>query len=294
MRDAIEEYLLEGALTLSEPTQRWYRDKLRVFDEVTAGQPLTTATVSAFLRHVQTTPSPRTGQLRSSHTLHGYAQVVKSFARWCEANHYLERAPKVPMPRVDEKVIEVFSGGQIKQLLAVTTREETVDLTHRDRALLCFLLDTGVRASEACGLTTDRLHLPEGYALVVGKGRREREVAFGQQTRIELSRYLRRYHRGETTTVFTGKRGNQLTVSGVDQILYRLEEWAGISGIRCSAHTFRHTFAVNFLLAGGDLYALSRLLGHSSVKTTEIYLRATKARQLRAASVSLVDALLVP
>jgi site-specific recombinase XerD len=294
MRDALDDYLLECSIKLSPQTMRWYREKLGVFVTALEDQPITPARVNSFLRRLQTTPSTRTGQPLSSYTLHGYAQVVKSFVNWCAANNYLEKAPRIQMPRVDEKVIEVFSEGQIKQMLAVTAQEETPTLAHRDRALLLFLLDTGVRASELCGLTQERLHLAEGYALVIGKGRKEREVAFGQQTRVQLTRYLRRYRRGECAEVFTGKRGHPLTVSGVDQVLYRLEEWAGITGVRVSAHTFRHTFAVNFLLRGGDLYALSRLMGHTSVKTTEIYLRATKARQARAASVSLVDDLLAP
>lgn len=292
----LEDYLLECSVTLSPHAMRWYRQKLETFAAWLGEQPLSNGVVNSFLRHLQTEVRGRTGDPLSSYTVHGYAQVIKSYVRWCAENGYLERAPRVLMPRVDEKVIEVFRTDQIKKLLAATASEETPALAHRDRALLLFLLDTGVRASEACGLTTDRLHLPEGYAVVVGKGRKEREVAFGQQTRIQLVRYLNRYRRGECAEVFTGKRGHPLTGSGIDQIIYRLAEWAGVDdgSVRCSAHTFRHTFAVNFLTRGGDLYALSRLLGHSSVKTTEVYLRATTARQARAGSVSLVDTLMAP
>jgi site-specific recombinase XerD len=286
----IDDYLLECAITLSKPALKWYTQKLgSLADWAGTDAEISTAMVNRFLTHIQTTPSTRTGTLRSSYTVHGYAQVVKSFARWCEANDLIPKAPKVTMPRVDQKVIEVFSEAQIKQLLAVTRQEETPALVHRDRAALLFLLDTGVRASEFCGLTLDRLHLEAGWAKVIGKGRREREVAFGQSTRVEMVRYLRRYRRGDVAQVFTGKRGEPLTPSGLDQMLYRLGGWAGVEGVRCSAHTFRHTFAVNFLTRGGDLYALSRLMGHSTVKTTEIYLRATTSRQIRTASLSLVD-----
>lgn len=289
LKQLVDDYLSECSITLAPTAMRWYEQKLGAFVVWAEDAPLTTHTINQFLTHLQATPSERTGLPLSSHTLHGYAQVVKSFTRWCVEQDLLEKAPRVKMPGVEQKVIEVFSEAQIKQMLQATHQEETPALAHRDRAVLLFLLDTGVRAAEACSLPLVDLHVEAGWAKVLGKGRREREVSFGQATRVQLVRYLRRYRRGDVPQVFTGKRGEALTPSGLDQLIYRLGDWAGIEGVRCSAHTFRHTFAVNFLTRGGDLYALSRLLGHSSVKTTEIYLRATTARQVRTAALSLVD-----
>ena len=64
-------------------------------------------------------------------------------------------------------------------------------------------------------------------------------------------------------------------------MLYLLRNWAHITGIRCSAHTFRHSFAVNYLRATGDLYKLARILGHSTMRVTEIYLRSVTAKDAR-------------
>ena len=80
-----------------------------------------------------------------------------------------------------------------------------------------------------------------------------------------------------------------MTVTGLDQMLYRLGRRAKIKGVRISAHTWRHTFAINFLTQGGDVYVLSRLMGHESVQVTEVYLRAVKATQARKASKSVLD-----
>jgi len=80
-----------------------------------------------------------------------------------------------------------------------------------------------------------------------------------------------------------------MTPSGLNTILDRLEQWSGITGVRVSCHTFRHTFACLFLLQGGDLYKLSRLLGHTSVRVTEIYVRSISAQQARRTSESVLD-----
>jgi site-specific recombinase XerD len=72
-----------------------------------------------------------------------------------------------------------------------------------------------------------------------------------------------------------------LTINGVEQLLQQIKEEAGIEGVRVSAHTFRHTFARMFLERGGEVYKLSRLMGHTDVKTTEKYLKEFTSREAR-------------
>jgi len=72
-----------------------------------------------------------------------------------------------------------------------------------------------------------------------------------------------------------------MTPSGIDQALYRIRDEIGLYDVRLSAHTFRHSFARIWLEHGGELYSLSRLLGHSSVQVTEVYLREFQSRQAR-------------
>lgn len=75
--------------------------------------------------------------------------------------------------------------------------------------------------------------------------------------------------------------GEALTLHGVEQMLQEVEKRAGISDVRVSPHTFRHTFARMFLENGGDVYKLSLLLGHSSVMVTENYLKDFESRTAR-------------
>jgi integrase/recombinase XerD len=75
--------------------------------------------------------------------------------------------------------------------------------------------------------------------------------------------------------------GQPLTINGVEQLLLGLKEQAGIEGVRVSAHAVRHTFAQMFLERGGEVYKLSRLMGHTDVKTTEKYLKEFPSREAR-------------
>jgi site-specific recombinase XerD len=230
----------------------------------------------------------------SDFTRNGYARVLKAFLHYCAREDLVpERlAKRIQMPKMPQKVIEVFTPSQIKLLMAAASHEATQVLTHRDQAIMAVLLDTGIRASELCGLTIEQVQFAPGdcYVQVMGKGRKERQVGLGERSRTEVHRWLHRYRTAQPDErrVFLNRNGRPLTRHGLDQLLYRCRDFAGpqhFASVRVSAHTFRHTMACAYLEAGGDLYKLSRLLGHTSVSVTEHYLRAFSARAARQGSV---------
>jgi integrase/recombinase XerD len=251
-----------------------------------------------YLDYLQTKPHHRTGKELSSYTVHGHMRVVRTFLNWCSQEDELENlvsektTRKMTMPRVDEKVIETFTSEQIKALLAACDKEVSQVWRVRDRAIVSVLVDTGIRAGELCSLTLDNVDLdPRGaYIKVMGKGRKEREVPLGKKALTALHKYIRRYREApkEETHVFLSKGGQEFTVSGLVQVIERLAGWAHIEGVHC--HRFRHTFAITYLKNGGDVYKLSRLLGHASIQiTTDVYLRAFKAREARMGAKSVLD-----
>lgn len=300
---AVEDYRY-AILSLSPKTQRWYKEKLGVFaawcdTEQIQLERVRVADVRRFIDVLRRNPSSRTGKALSSYTLHGYAQVVKGFLNWCAKEDGLEElvsektARRVEMPRVDVKVIETFTQDHIRRMVEACSQEYSSTLVARDRAILAVLLDTGIRASELVGLVLDNVHLAphDGYIKVYGKGRKERECGLGKQARTALHRYISRYRhapKGEHH-VFLSRFNEPLTVDGLGQMVKRLGEWGRVRGVRCSPHTCRHTYAVNYIASGGDVYTLSRLLGHASVQTTENYLRAFKAKDARGKGISILD-----
>ncbi len=301
VKTAIDEYRY-NILHLSETTQVWYMVRLERFAEWCAGQGIQMedvkpSVIARYLHALATNISQATKQKLSSFTVHGHARTIRTFLYWSakEPQNYLSiNVPaNIAMPRTTKKIIETFSPIQIKALFASAGQECSPVLVARDKAILALLLDTGIRVSELCDLTLEHIHITarEGHIRVTGKGDKEREIGLGLKTRSYVQAYIKRYRKApdDEPHVFLSRKNTPLTLNGLDQMIYRLAERAKITGVRASAHTFRHTFACNFLLQGGDVYVLSRLMGHSSVQVTEIYARAVKAEQARKISKSVFD-----
>jgi len=151
-----------------------------------------------------------------------------------------------PVNRPDQ--IQPFTEEQIDALLAAAKRSQH---PRRDEAIVLFLLDTGVRASELCNLRMKDMDLQGRRCTVVGKGNKTRSIYFGRNTTKALWQYLKENPREEDESVFTSDRGTRagepLTRSGLLQLMMRLGKAAKIEATRCSSHTWRHTFAVTFL-----------------------------------------------
>jgi integrase/recombinase XerD len=172
---------------------------------------------------------------------------------------------------------------------------------HRNRAILYTLLETGVRASELCldaerpkeetGLLMENLILGRGtesYIRVIGKGSKVRTVPIGDATRQIVQKYLNRERPNkENPYVFLAQGGLPLSVKRLEETLHVLGDHAGIEDVH--PHRFRHTFAVNQLIAGTSSFVLMQLMGHTTLEATKTYTRALTQLQSRRAATSVVD-----
>ena len=171
------------------------------------------------------------------------------------------------------------------------TTEETDCLLHapdeasavywRDRAILEFLYATGVRVSELTDLPISSVDIEEGFAVVFGKGSKERLVPIGGPARRALARYLaevRPYLDGGEGAglVFLNARGRPIRRESVWAIVRDAARRAGITR-KVSPHTLRHTFATHLVEGGADLAAVQELLGHADIATTQIYTHLNRA-----------------
>ncbi len=176
----------------------------------------------------------------------------------------------------------------ISALLDAVPAATPIDL--RDRALLELLYGTGVRVSEAVGVTLGDLDFDEELVRVIGKGDKQRLVPMGSVLARALRDYLgpggRREFPGASRSshLFLGARGTALTRQGVDLIIRRRALSAGIARSSISAHVLRHSCATHMLAHGADIRVVQELLGHASIATTQLY-TAVSVSSLRAAYV---------
>src|SRR5262249_50256803 len=139
----------------------------------------------------------------------------------------------------------------------------TTPLGYRNYTMLLVLIDTGIRVSELVGLKLEDVY--EDYLTVFGKGSKQRQVGIGPTTVKALWKYTHQFRKARSEaerTVFVSRNGRRLVTPNMWTLVQRIGEQAGVHGLRNSPHTFRHTFAFNWLANGGDVYKLSRVLGH--------------------------------
>lgn len=215
------------------------------------------------------------GSNLSPYSVQGYARSIKAFWSWLTLEGYVSQNVmyRLRLPKVPKKVVATFTPEQINNLLrAVDVRTAK---GFRDRLIMLVLLDTGIRLSELVGLRLEDVDFEQSCFLVRGKGNKERIVPFGAQVRRALWRYLSHFREGldgpEAHEVFVSEQGYGLRSRAVQSMLRRLGQRAGISRVRCSPHTFRHTFAKQYLMYGGDVFSLQRILGHSSLEVVKMY-----------------------
>jgi integrase/recombinase XerD len=152
----------------------------------------------------------------------------------------------------------------------------------RDRALLELMYATGLRVSEAAGLTGAQLRIDEGFVTVMGKGGKERIVPLGRRAKEALAIYLsterpRLVGPRPSQWVFVRAGGKPLSRQAIWKLVKRRARAAGVTQ-RVSPHTLRHTFATHLLGGGADLRVVQTLLGHADVGTTQIYTHVAPAR----------------
>ena len=142
------------------------------------------------------------------------------------------------------------------------------------------MLDTGLRVSELCALDIDDIDKEDLSALVIGgKGEKDRTVLFTKNSVDVLESWepiresrIRESQDMGLRAMFVSSRGRRINPRSIQKMMDRLADASDIPKSRLSPHTLRHTFATGLLERGADLVTIQRLLGHSSIATTRVYL----------------------
>jgi len=301
---AIEGFLqYKTAEGLSHRTIESYQHDLKLWVEYTGEQyvsKVTTQQLRAYITYLLTDYTPRriTGnnEVRlSPKTVRNVWITLCAFFRWAAEEFNIPNPMKnVPAPKFTNKPVEAFTREEVEAMIKAcdTCKEARTDRRHkftmqrstglRDRAIIMILLDTGLRASELTGLRIGDVDSKTGKVTVrhgsegQAKGRKGRFVYLGKAARRTLWRYLASREDGEDpdAPLFVGRFGYPMGRDALRQLINALGSKAGVKNAH--PHRFRHTFAISYLRAGGDLFTLQRLLGHSSLEMVQVYARVAE------------------
>ena len=266
---AAEGFLLQKSVEgLSPRTLETYEHQLHHLAKF-LGDPditsITTHDLKRFFHYLRTEYTPPrwngTSTPLSGRTLRNYWIVCRSFYTWAEAELGVPDAiDGIAAPKPNTTQVEPFTQEEVKAMLKATCNL-------RDHSILLVLLDTGIRARELCALRIADVDLQTGKMHVRRKGKKERHCYVGNVTRRSLWKYTD--SRDPREPLFSTQQGRALNIHWLWRLVNQIGKRANVSGAR--PHRFRHTFAVQFLRNGGDIFTLQMLLGHSSLEMVKHY-----------------------
>jgi len=194
-----------------------------------------------------------------------YIRGVNSFLSWLHENEHTAEHLKIKQLKTEKKVIQTFTEDQIKRILSWKPQDF---YQWRMYALLCLLIDTGIRIEEALTLKREKVDFENLLITVKGKGNKERIVPMSVELRKVLFRFSQKH---QFDVFFPTRAGCRMEYHNILGDFKALGERLGIQGVRVSFHTLRHSFAVNYVRNGGNLFYLQKALGHETLQMTRRY-----------------------
>ncbi len=173
--------------------------------------------------------------------------------------------------KAGQKLPKYFNAHDIERLLDSFDGSDQQLFEH---AMLELLYGCGLRVSELCALTMNQLHIKQGFLRVIGKGDKERMIPIHERAKHVVNDYLElvrpQWQTKRVNQVFINHLGHPITRQYVHTLIKHKLRELGLNEA-LSAHSFRHSFATHLLDGGADLRVVQELLGHSDIKTTQIY-----------------------
>jgi len=264
----------------SENTRKTYLNGLRALVETPLpGEDILSASglESMTVRTLANRLEPHSGRIdRWTHSMSELSPSTYN-ARLAAARHIIKwlghRWPDhLVRARTGRKLPRTLSRRELTSVIEAANTSENAIAS----VVVTVLLDTGMRVSEICNLNLADLEMEGLHAKVLGgKGDKDRIVLFTQRTKECIDAYLpiRTSRLREDDQAFLlNSAGRRLQPRGVQRLMDQLAEEAAIPKGRLTPHVLRHNFATGLLERGADLVTIQRLLGHTSIATTRVYL----------------------
>lgn len=201
-------------------------------------------------------------------TTNSYLRGLNSFLTWLHTNGHIREPLRMKPLREPQRILKTFSPAQVRQLLSYKPRTFH---EHRIYAMVCVALDTGTRVDELISLRWDKVNLSDLFIAVLGKGNKERVIPISLECRKILYKFRLKHN---FDLVFPTRHGGPVYYRSALAQFKKMCKKQGVEGLRLSWHTLRHTFASSYIRDGGNVFYLQRILGHTDIATTKIYVNS--------------------
>jgi len=253
-------------------------------DEAVRLSSLTTESAASYIDHLQSSHTryenhpnrpPHEGKL-SPFTVNKEVRLLRGFGTWLYKQGFSNPFDELQYPKMPERIVDVLTPDE-QQKIFDSINVDT-GLGCRVGAMVSLMLGSGLRVGEVIGAKLTDLNMEELELKVTGKGKKDRIVPFGNNTARLLLRYVQIFRPQPANTgfdqLFLSWDAHPLSRNAMESVIGRLRRASGIT--RLHAHLFRHTFASDYLLAGGDPMDLKDILGHTSLDVTKLYRHLTR------------------
>jgi integrase/recombinase XerD len=249
--------------SVSPRTLVWYRSSFKAF-----GSDLDTVTAESDLK-----PRAREGVIRMLDagvlpvSVNSYCRCLNAFFRWLHVEGHIVEPLKLSKLPQEKKTVPVLTQDEARRLIAANPHQVGQRRAH---IVALLILDTGLRINEALNVQKDDVDFDNLLISVrMGKGRKQRIVPFSLQLRKFLFKFVSSRSHPNSPYVFTTNVGTVVSQRNASRDLKKLGRNVGIPRVRF--HLLRHHFATTYLRTGGSVALLRKILGHSSILTTQIY-----------------------
>lgn len=206
--------------------------------------------------------------------------AIRSFFRFLNREYQIDDSALRLLyhPKKEKRLPNFFYEKELEQLFLSNQGEDPKSI--RNIALLELLYATGIRVSECVSIEIQDVDFHYSFVRVMGKGRKERIIPFGQYAHDALLQYVNNSRpilmkKTNHKRLFVNMRGTELTTRGVRYILNEMIEKASLH-TKIYPHMLRHSFATHLLNNGADMRTVQELLGHKSLASTQVYTHVTK------------------
>ncbi|MGJ0846567.1 tyrosine-type recombinase/integrase [Tissierella praeacuta] len=280
----IDKYIsryLNSLTNQSKKTINAYTKDLEMFNDYVISENLTVidATLDilqGYAKYLKEYISPKTNKNFSEATMNRKLQLVKYLYKYLYRTRVITENPAefLELPKIPERLPESLTLKEAKKLVKMIDREKDEYLRIRDKAIILILLNHGLRINEVANLKIS--NVKENKLKFIGKGNKERSITLTHEVALAINNYLEMRPNIASEYIFISKKNRPINKRTLQ---FMVEKYFKMAGLKGTAHFLRHSAASLMLEQGVDPRTIQILLGHSDIKTTEIYMNVSDKKK---------------